>query len=53
GGLTFKKSQVDAAVKAGSSDPKLAEKLDTPEQRRIIESVLVRRAALDSLVTLL
>ncbi|MFV1917774.1 MAG: trigger factor [Patescibacteria group bacterium] len=51
-GLKVEKSEVDAAIKAGSSDPKLAEKLDTPEQRRLIESVLLRRAALDSLVSL-
>lgn len=51
--LKVEKSEVDAAIKAGSSDPKLAEKLDTPEQRRVIESVLLRRAALDSLVSLI
>lgn len=52
-GLKVDKSQIDASIKAGSADPKMAEKLDTPEQRRIIESVLLRRAALDSLVTLI
>lgn len=45
--------QVDAAVAAGSATSKLAERLNTPEQRRIIESILRRRAALDSLVSLL
>jgi len=52
-GLKIEKDKIDATIKAGSSDPKLAEKLDTPEQRRMVESVLLRRAALDSLVTLL
>lgn len=45
--------QVDAAVAAGSATSKLAERLNTPEQRRIIESILRRRLALDSLISLL
>lgn len=47
------KSQIDAAISAGSADPKLTKKLDTPEQRRLIESILRRRAALDSLTSLI
>jgi FKBP-type peptidyl-prolyl cis-trans isomerase (trigger factor) len=46
-------SQVDEAIKASSADIKLAESLNTPEQKRIIKSVLARRAALDSLITLI
>ncbi|MCX6706081.1 MAG: trigger factor [Candidatus Woesebacteria bacterium] len=43
---------VDEAIKAASADPKLAESLNTPEQRRFIQSVLARRAALDYLISL-
>lgn len=43
---------VDEAIKAASADPKLAESLNTPEQRRFIQSVLARRTALDYLVSL-
>lgn len=51
--IKVEKSQIEASIKAGSADPKMAEKLDTPEQRRVIKSVLLRRAALDSLVSLI
>jgi len=44
--------EIDGAIEASSATPVLAKKLNTPEQRRIIESVLRRRAALDSLVSL-
>ena len=43
---------VDEAIKAASADPKLAESLNTPEQRRFIQSVLARRTALDYLISL-
>lgn len=46
-------SQIDSAIAAASSDPKLAESLKTPGQRRVIASILRRRKALDSLVSLL
>jgi trigger factor len=46
-------AQIDAAINARSSDPALAESLKTPEQRRLITSIMRRRAALDSLVSLL
>jgi hypothetical protein len=46
-------SQIEATIKAASSDPKLKGSLDTPEQKRIIESILKRRAALDKLVSLI
>lgn len=51
--IQIKKEQVDAAIKAGSADPNLAKKLDTPQQRRLIESILARRTVLDSLTSLL
>lgn len=51
--IEVKEAEIDAAVKAASGDPKIAEKLNTPEQRRVIAGVLARRAALDSLTALL
>lgn len=45
--------QIEAAMAASSADPNMAKKLDTPEQRRLIEFILRRRAALDALVKLL
>lgn len=46
-------SQINEAIKAASADPKLAKKLDNPEQRRLIDGVLTRRATLDYLVSLI
>lgn len=46
-------AKVDEAIKASSADTKLAQSLNTPEQKRIIKNVLARRAALDSLTTLI
>jgi trigger factor len=51
--IKIEESQVDAAIKVSGADPDLAKKLDTPEQRRVIRSVLLRRAALESLASLL
>ena len=50
--IEVKDSQVDEAIKAAAADPKLEERLNTPEQKRIVKSVLSRRAALDSLINL-
>lgn len=50
--IEVKDSQVDEAIKAASADTKLAESLNTPEQRRFVQSVLARRAALDYLISL-
>ncbi len=50
--IDVSESQVDEAIKAASADDKLAESLNTPEQRRFIKSVLARRAALDYLISL-
>lgn len=50
--IDVSEKEVDEAIKAASADTKLAESLDTPEQRRFIKSVLARRAALDYLVSL-
>ncbi len=51
--INIEKTQVDAAIKASGTDPNLAKQLDTPEQKRVVESILIRRAALDSLVSLI
>ena len=51
--IDVKETEVDAAIAAASADPKVAERLNTPEQRRLIRGVLARRAALDSLSALL
>ena len=50
--IDVSEKEVDEAIKAASADPKLAESLDTPEQRRFIKSVLARRSALDYLTSL-
>ena len=51
--IKVSEKQIQEMIKVSAADPKLAEKLDTPEQRRLIESILRRRAALDSLSALL
>ncbi|GAG19052.1 unnamed protein product, partial [marine sediment metagenome] len=51
--IKVSKEQVEAAIKASGADPTLKEKLDTPEQRRFIEAILRKRAALDSLIALI
>jgi len=45
----IEETQIDEAIKAASADPKLGEKLNTPEQRRLIRSILLRRKTLDGL----
>jgi len=51
--LVIGSSQIEAAINATSSDPKLKGTLSSPEQRRIIESILKRSAALENLVKLM
>ena len=51
--IDVKETEVDAAIAAAGAEPKVAERLKTPEQRRLIRGVLARRAALDSLSALL
>lgn len=51
--IQISEEQINDALKAVSADPKLFEKLNTPEQRLLIKGVLMRRSALDYLVTLL
>lgn len=51
--IQISEEQINDALKAVSADPKLFEKLNTPEQRLLIKGVLMRKGALDYLVTLL
>ena len=51
--IKVKDEDVEAAIKASSADPELQKKLDTPQQRSLIMSVLTRRASLDSLTSLI
>jgi FKBP-type peptidyl-prolyl cis-trans isomerase (trigger factor) len=46
-------AQIDEVIKASSADTKLSEKLNTPEQRRFIASILRRRAVLEKLTSLI
>lgn len=50
--IKVSESQIDEALKAATNDPKLYQKLNTPEQRLLIRGVLSRRAALDFLTSL-
>lgn len=50
--IEVSEQKVDEAIKAASADPKLSERLNTPEQRRLIKGVLGRRATLDYLISL-
>ncbi len=52
-GIKITEKDIAEAIKASSADPKVVENLSSPEQRRLIESILRRRSALDSLVALL
>lgn len=50
--IDVSEKEVDETIKAASADAKLAESLNTPEQRRFIQSILTRRSALDYLISL-
>lgn len=43
--------EIDKTIATSAGDPKLAQRLNTPEQKRIIRSVLRRKRVLDSLVS--
>ena len=51
--IVVDEKEIDALIKATSADPKLAEGLNTPEQKRFIRSIILKRKALESLVSLL
>jgi len=44
--------QIDEVIKVSGVDPKAAEKLNNPEQRLFIASILRKKAALESLTAL-
>jgi FKBP-type peptidyl-prolyl cis-trans isomerase (trigger factor) len=50
--VKISESEIDAAIGASSADPKLAKELDTPERRRLVESILLKRHALNELTSL-
>ncbi len=52
-GIAIKEEEIKAAIAASAADQDLAEKLETPEQKRIIESILRKRAALEKLTELI
>src|SRR4030065_916242 len=51
--IEIKEEEIDKAINATSGDSKLSEKLQNPEQRRAIASILRRREALGKLVSLI
>jgi hypothetical protein len=51
--LKVDKKDIDAAVTAGSADPKLQKELDTPQRRRFIQAILKRRKALDYVTSMI
>lgn len=52
-GIAVSKEELDAAVGASQGDPTLAAQLQSPEQKRIVESILRKRKVLDILTSLL
>lgn len=51
--VVISEKQVDEVINAAKADPSLKSKLASPQQRRVIASVLRRRGSLDSLVKLM
>lgn len=51
--INIDEKEIDDLIKATSADPKLAESLNNPEQKRFIRSIILKRKALESLVLLL
>ena len=50
--ITADETKIDEVVKGASGDSTVQEKLNTPEQRRLVAGIIRRRAALDYLGTL-
>lgn len=50
--ITAAEAKIDEVIKTSSEDPKMRQKLNTPEQRRLVGGIIRRRAALDYLTTL-
>jgi FKBP-type peptidyl-prolyl cis-trans isomerase (trigger factor) len=51
-GIAVSESELQAAIGATSADPALAQTFETPDQRRMLESILRKRKVLDSLTEL-
>jgi len=51
-GIAVSSAELDSAISASSADPALAERLETPEQKRVLESILRKRKVLDMLTDL-
>lgn len=51
--LSVSESDIEEAIKANSNDPKIQEGMRSPEQLRMIKTILLRRKALDFLLTLI
>jgi len=50
--VKISEDEVNAAIDASSADPKLEKELNTPERRRLVESILIKRKALGELTSL-
>lgn len=50
--ITAQETKIDEIIKSSSEDAKIQEKLNTPEQRRLVAGIIRRRAALDYLTSL-
>lgn len=51
--ITASEAKIDEVVKSSSEDPKVLEKLNSPEQRRLVAGIIRRRGALDYLTSLM
>jgi len=51
--ITVEEAKIDEVLNASDADPSLKDNLNSPEQRRLIGSILRRRASLDYLVSLM
>jgi len=49
--INVSEEEINEAIKASTADPELAKKLNTPEQKKYIASVLRRKKALQSLIS--
>ena len=50
--VTVDEKQVDAAIEASKADPNIPDSVNSADQRRVVKTILVRRATLDSLASL-
>ncbi len=50
--VTVDEKQADAAIEASKADPNIPDTVNSADQRRVVKTILVRRATLDSLASL-